>query len=253
MVKKLLIIALTFFIFNLKTHAQKFNFTKVHLSLKAGLNLSSFTDNVGQFDKKSPNFNNSPFAYYENYFRITGLVGIKADYSVGKSFSVAAELLYNGRGAAYRGKNDNVVLIDNNGAQTAYDYFKFQIDYIELPLLAQYSFTKPRANASFLIYGGIAPAITVNTGTKYFYYSNSDGTPVANQSSKSGPLENVNGFNLSPVLGFQFGGKRTLPAQFFADLRFEYSLLPVFNTSSIDGYNFQTNLWTSGFGIGIRF
>jgi hypothetical protein len=248
LITTLIVLTLTF------ANAQSFNFANVHFGLKTGVNLSSFTDDVYNFDPNSPGYKNSNYSYFERYFRIVPLAGITADYYLNKSFALSAELIYNGRGAAYREPNGDVVTFNTQGqTQTAYNLYRFQLDYVELPLIAQFDVNSSEHGSSFILYGGIAPGVLVNKGVNYTYYVTDNNSPSANTASKQNDLLNVKGFELSPIAGLRLGGNHQLKNEFFADLRGEYTLLPVFNMDKENGYNLKTNMWTVGLAIGYRF
>ena len=227
-----------------KTQAQVPPSTKLKIGFKTGLSLSSFTNDVSVFE-------NGNYANFERYFRIASLVGVIAKYPVVPSFSLGAEILYTGRGAAYRQENGSVVIITNQGAEKAYNYFKFNINYLELPLTANFNLSANSSNkTSFYIYGGLAPAIALNSKTAYHSYDNKGSSPIANNTTESGELEGVRTFNISTVAGFEVTGKKE--GSFFINGRISNSLLPVFQqTTSPEGYNMKTGMWTATLGIGI--
>ena len=251
--KKILIAVLLVSVSFFSARAQKFDINKVRISIKGGLNVSSFTDDVSVFDPASPGYKNSFYSYFEKYSRITGTIGIAADYPINNRFTLSAGLEYNGRGSAYRVQNGGVVVYSNGSTESDYNYYRFQLDYVELPLLAQYNVADPHGSSSVILYGGISPAVNVKAGTSYTY-ATSGSTPVTGgTASNNGSLPDVSSFMLSPVAGIMLGGNRNKPYQFFGDIRFEYSLLPVFNKSSDNGENLQTSMITGGLSLGVRF
>lgn len=233
--------------------AQKHASQKLKIGLKTGLSLSSFTKDVSVFDKNSPAGQYSSYVNYKKYFRIASLLGVVAQYPVTTSFSLGAEVLYSGRGAAYRQENGSVAVITNQGAEKAYNYYKFKIDYVELPLTANCNLSANSNSAiNFWIYGGLSPAIAVNQKTSYHSYDNNGSSPVANRTTEDGELKDVRTFNLSTVAGFEIAGKKE--GSFFANARISNSLLPVFNqATSPESYNMKTGMWTFTLGIGIYF
>ena len=66
---------------------------------------------------------------------------------------------------AYRKPNNGVVIIGSQGAEKAYNYFKFALDFVELPVLARYDLTNVHSSTSLIMYGGFSPGIAVNKRT----------------------------------------------------------------------------------------
>ncbi|MFD2513144.1 outer membrane beta-barrel protein [Pontibacter locisalis] len=254
MAKRLLITAFTFFILVGSATAQKFQLSNFKVGLKGGITLSDFTKNVGFFDQNSPNYRNSPYAAYEEYFRIGALAGITLDYEFSKAFTVGTELLHNGRGGAYRVENSSVAIITNNGAEKAYNYYQYRINYLELPLLAQYNLSsKATSSIALIVYGGVAPGFPTTEKITYTNYERS-GVIDAKQTSQSEDLYNVRGFNLSPTFGFKIrGNDADGPNRVYLDFRFARTVLPVFTIEADgNGNNFKTGMWTASFAVGAR-
>lgn len=236
-----------------KINAQKIVFSKVKFGFKTGLSLSSFTKDVSVFDKTIASNQFSNYSSYEKYFRITSLIGIVAKYPVTPSFSWGAELLYGGRGAAYRQKNKSVTIITSQGATNAYNYYKFNINYLEVPITANYNLSaNSDGKMNFWIYGGLVPAIAGDKKTTYLSYTSNDGSPLANSTMVEGKLGGVRPFNISTIAGFEITGKRE--QGFFVNARISEALLPVFqDNTSMEGYNMKTGMWTFTLGLGLYF
>lgn len=233
-------------------HAQTNNATKkFRLGLKTGLSLSSFTKDVGVFAPWTPGVPASGYSNYKKYFRISSLLGATVEYPVTPSFVVGAKLLYAGRGAAYREPNHSVVTITDQGTRKTYNYYKFKIDYLEVPLSAKWDLSaNSNGITSFSLYGGLAPAFVLSQSTSYHSYSTNSASPIADPTVRNGELKYVRPFNLSTVAGFQIAGKRK--GSFFVDGRFSHTLLPVFKYATTDeGYNLNTAMWTATLGLGI--
>ncbi|ACU03746.1 porin family protein [Pedobacter heparinus] len=220
----------------------------VIFGLKGGLNASFFTKDVDLFDPASSG--NDPS--FRRFLRAAAFAGITVDYMVGERFSVGAEVLYNARGMAYRQKNNSVIMIGQNGAEQAYNYFKYKVDYLELPLTAGYN-VLPVASDNWLTgYVGLAPAIAINKAVKLDYPKPNAG-PWEGQADKSGNLDGVRTFNTSMLAGIQFGGVPSFVGA-YADLRASYTLFPVFTeNNSLSGNNLNTRMLSFSFGIGLKF
>jgi opacity protein-like surface antigen len=221
--------------------------TKTVFGIKAGINTSVFT-------KQLDGFGEGPQSYYNGfhkYPRFSINAGFTADVNISPKFVFGTELIYNGLGSAYRVKNDAVVITTNRGnTQDAYDYMKFRLNYLELPLLAKYVFSNKPNRTSYNLYGGFAPAFNISKGIRYTYYDldtdRPSNVPVKNQDNE---IENVKSFNVSGVLGMQIG---TAPASkgFYMDIRLQQTLTSVFNAGAQLARN--PGMFTGSFGFGYR-
>ena len=226
---------------------------KVRFGLKTGITQSSFTRDVGVFDPSASGGTTSSYTDYKRYIRISSLFGIVTRYQLTPAVNFGAELLYAGRGAAYRKENNSVVIISNQGAGKAYDYYKFRINYLELPLTAIWNLTSnSNGETDFSLYGGIVPALSTDQSTSYHSYQTSSGSQVASSTKKEGELKYVRTFNVSTVAGLQLA-TRTAGSLFF-NAQISNSLLPVFKHATTDeGHNLNTSMWTATIGIGVMF
>lgn len=249
--KKLLLLALCSIGLLGQLVAQEKSSSKVKYGFKTGLSLSAFTKDVSVFDKNTPSYSYLNTQTFERYFRIASLAGFVVKYPLSPSFSLGGELVYTGRGMSYRQENGGVAIITSRGAEKAYNYFKFKVNYLELPITANYCFTASTNGATdFSVYGGLAPAIAASQGTSYHSYSSSGNSPIANNTTDEGSLEDVRSFNLSTVAGFELAAKGK--SGMFCNARISNALLPVFNQStSPQGANMKTGMWTVTLGLGI--
>lgn len=168
-------------------NAQQTNEKKITFGVKTGINFSSFTNNaLADRAATFPNTNE-----FESFFRISALAGVSATYLVNDKVCLHGELLYNTRGMAYRQENNSIIMIGDNGNEQAYDIFKFNVDYVELPLFVSYSFTTPEK--LFNGYLGVAPAIAVVKETKMDYEEVTAG-PGQGKADQTTSLKNVNSF-----------------------------------------------------------
>ena len=216
--------------------------------IKTGISGSFFTKDVNEFDPSS-DFKNPVF---QRFFRPTGQFGVTVDYMLKERVSLGAEILYVGRGTGYRRKNNNVLIIGGNGSQDAYDYFRYKIDYIELPFTINYNVLDPSSDDWLTGYGGLAPAIAVSKGVSLTNAQPNAG-PWKGQPNQSAELTGVRTFNASAVAGIQYG---SVPAflGYYVDIRATYALLPVFTADQdVNGDNLNTRMLALTFGIGLKF
>ncbi|WP_353136292.1 porin family protein [Pseudopedobacter sp.] len=243
MIKKLLSLSVLVCL-NVVVFAQ----TKKPLSigLKGGLNGSFFTKDIEGLGTKSNSGSND----YERFFRISAFIGLTFDYAKTDRFILGTEVLYNARGMAYRKENNSVLIIGDNGTEQAYTYFKYNIDYLELPLKAGYTLS---SSGSSMIYAGLAPAIAVHA-MNATRYPKANAGPGSSPSDVTKDLKDVRTFNSSIITGLSLGGRNRSGALIYADLRFSYTLLPVFTRDrNSNGENLSTRMITGSFGAGIKF
>ena len=166
--------------------------------------------------------------------------------------SAGAEILYSARGMSYRQKNNSVLIIGGNGAEQAFNYFVYKIDYVELPLTINYNVLSPSSNNWLTGYVGLAPALAVSKNVTMNYAQPNAG-PWQGQKDESASLSDVNSFNANALAGIQYGA---VPAYlgFYMDLRASYTLLPVFSRDKdASGDNMNTKMCTLSLGVGIKF
>lgn len=233
---------------SLTASSQKLFEKPLVFGVKIGFNASLFTDDVNSFDPSSPRHDNS----FGRYVRASPLIGFTIDYTISKQFYLGTEILYNTRGMAYRQANDNVVMIRNNKAEQAYNYFKYKIEYIEVPLTAHYNFLPPVHDNWLTFYAGVAPAVAVSKQVKFDYPEINAG-PGKEPDDESADLQGVKSFNTSLLGGLQFGSRPSVIG-YFIDLRTSYTLLPTFNAKTdVNGDNLNTKMLSFSLGLGLKF
>ncbi|MEE1946789.1 porin family protein [Pedobacter sp. KR3-3] len=217
---------------------------KLGFGFKAGLNISAFTNKQDMLMALS----GVSYDSFENYFRISAMAGITATYKLNPKFALNAELLYNSRGTAYRRPNNSVLLIGDKGVEQAYDYYKFMIDYVELPLMVSYYVIPSSKPTALSVYLGLAPGIAVRKAAKMDYPEVTAG-PGNGKADVNGELGFVNSFNASGLFGLKVGHKLENGTAFFIDLRGSYGMLPVFKKE----VNIDTRMLTGTFALGLDF
>lgn len=219
----------------------------IKVGVKAGITGSVFTSDVEPFDPRIPGYHYT----FENYLRIAGYGGVTLDYEVGPRLSVGAEVLYNARGMAYREENYDVVIIGDDGEEQAYNYFIFNVDYIELPVTVNFNVLPLDSRTWLKVYGGIARAAAVHKKTKLKY---PDVSGYDAPDDRKEQLQDVRTFNTSVIGGFKIGGKKGRSILPFGDLRGSYMLSPVFNRDkAASGGNLNTRMVSLSLGLGLQF
>ena len=219
----------------------------IRVGVKAGITGSVFTRDVEPFDPHIPGY----YDTFENYARLGGYGGLTLDYDIGPRLSVGAEVLYNARGMAYREENYDVVIIGDDGEEQAYNYFSFNVDYIELPVTLNFNVLPLDSRTWLKVYGGIARAVAVHKKTK-IKYPDVAGYDAPDDVKEQ--LQYVRTFNTSVIGGFKVGGKKGKGILPFGDLRGSYMLSPVFNRDkAASGGNLNTRIFSLSLGLGLQF
>lgn len=228
----------------LHSHAQNEE-SRLKFGAKAGFNLSFFNHDVGPFDQPDPDY-----SYFKRSARGAIAAGLTLDIEMAKGFSFGTELLFNSRGMSYREKNDGVIIEDEEGRQkNAYNYYNYNIDYLELPIIINYNFKPEKSKTMVIGYVGIAQAITLNHTIKLDYPKTDSGP----KDQKAG-LQDVHSLNKSIVAGVKLGEKEVTGIDMFIDFRGSYTLSKVFNKPVNDyGENLNTHMYTFTLAFGIKF
>ncbi|MHA4895929.1 porin family protein [Pedobacter sp. PWIIR3] len=222
---------------------------QIRLGVKIGANFSVFTNDVYPFKGTT----DPKFMYFKPSGRASGMGGVTADFSVRRSFSLGAELLFNSRGMAYSEENNYAYETDENGYEKqSYNFFNYNIDYLEVPVTANYHFY-PRGHVKLTAYAGLAPSIAIHGKSKLKYAKGLDGDGYR-ASNENTSLTNVRSSNNSVLAGFQvsglgLGATKVIP---FLDLRLSYLLRSVFSGTQ-HGSDLDTKMFTGTFAFGVKF
>ena len=222
----------------------------VKLGFKFAINASLFTRAVAPFDgDRAHQFDN-----YMTDYRGSGSGGVTARLDLKKGFSFEAEALYSSRGMAYRESNQRVIIVDDEGNEEfAYNYYNYNIDYIEIPVMLNYKFQQVGKDTFLSGYLGVAPGTVVSRKTKIRYEEARNGDRSKGRYEISS-LNSVNPFNTSLIAGVQLEGKPVNKISLYGDIRCNYTLMPVFDRDiNPEGRNLNTRMFTASIGFGVRF
>lgn len=228
---------------------------KFHWGLKAGFNFSRFSNNVFPFDNQ--NKSDQYYGGFNQYARMTFVPGITAEYQWTNHFGIGVELNYNGRGSVYRSYIQGSEYIDDYGtAQKGYNYFKYRINNLELPVLFQWKVTNFNpGKLGVVLYGGAAPSLNVRAK----YAETTDNTSdvySAFSSLANHTLSDVRKFNVSTIGGIKLLTAEQERNNFYIDFRFQYDMLSTFNVDYIGDnviHNMGTYNWSGGVYFGVTF
>lgn len=223
----------------------------IRVGLKAGVNFSAFTQDVAPFDPHIPGY----WETFKNTGNTAGFGGITLDYAITNRWSVGAELLYSTKGMAYSEENNDVILYDEDGNEKqAYNVFRFDIDYIELPITLNFNVLPSKSSVWLKVYGGMVRGAAVYKKTN-LVYPKVKGYRSPDDGGKE-ELKYVRTFNTSVIAGGKVGSRPISKGGLvvYADLRGAYTLSPVFNRQKSDsGGNLDTRMFTVSVGFGVLF
>lgn len=229
--------------FGLESRAQDES-PRINFGIKAGFSSSYFSDNVAPFDQPD-----EKFGAFRRSERAALFPGITMDVELTRGFSFITELLYSSRGMGYSEKIPRVIIKERDGSEkSAYNSFDYKINYLELPLILNYNFSKKTAKTYWQAYAGITPAVLIGSKTKLDYFRESD----AQQNIKA-KLHDVRPFNHSFIVGVKSGDGLGTVYEGYIDLRASYTLSPVFKRALNDtGGNLNTRMYTFSLSLGIK-
>jgi hypothetical protein len=224
----------------------------IKIGVKAGVNFSAFTRDVAPFDPHIQGY----WDTFDNNSNTNGYAGVTLDYNIAERWSVGTELLYSAKGMMYNEENNDVIVYDKEGnEEQAYNLFKFDVDYVELPLTLNFNVLPSRSSVWLKVYGGIARGAAVYKKTNLTYPKVKGYRPPDDGGKEE--LKYVRTFNTTAIGGVKIGGKPVFKKSnfvFYGDVRGAYTLNPVFNRSKADsGGNLDTRMFTLSMGIGMQF
>jgi hypothetical protein len=218
--------------------------------VKAGLNVSSFSGRIGNFNGASNT--------WEAHQRYAPEIGLLARYRLHPVFALQAEVLYSLKGGAYRQKSSAVLTQTNQGFEDAYLYKNYRVNYLELPLTAQLDVSRllnPNADPQRLhvvLEAGAAPALATGSTLRENDYSIGSGVGLvnANENWTVTAIPHARPFQLMPLAGVLLG----VDSGPFISVRYSQALSNVYTISKLDGYwNMNTGMHTVTVSLGTRF
>ena len=222
-----------------------------NVGLLIGFNASSFDKRIGEFGDGEKN-------RFDEFIRMSPMLGIHGRYQISKMFALRTEILFNSRGGSYRTES-GVISIGGNGGPNYY-YKNYRLNYLEVPFLGEIDFrrnaSKNRLHVRFA--AGVSYGILIASSLRYNGY--------APRGSSTGPLVDVEEkFDVVDVdmakesilnsvleLSFDFvNGKNDVPL--FVKLRYTGSIDEVYDRDKPSSYNFRTKVNTWSLIFGVRF
>jgi hypothetical protein len=219
----------------------------IRFGAKVGANFSLFTQSVAPFDQKD----GTRFEFFNRDVRISGMAGVTAQFQMTNGFSLGTEFLFSSRGMAYKEKNNYVVILDEDGRNTASNRFTYNIDYLELPVTINYNFKESSSSYRLVGYVGISPTMAINSKTKLRYADGIDGDGYRARNENT-TLTNVRLYNNNILAGIQVGENNSKRLGGYLDLRATHTLRPIFQGRSRGTTTPNTQMLTFTLSAGIR-
>ena len=130
---KLISILLFTFMVNLCTCQENEAFKKFTFGFHTGINLNYFNSRVSELA-------NNKSLGYEDYFRVSGQLGLDVNYNINDYITLGTGVRYIGKGMEYRKKEESI--INTFDQEDNYLRVLFRLDYIEIPLHINFNFNK---------------------------------------------------------------------------------------------------------------
>lgn len=232
-----------------------FNFaqsSKVDVSIQVGMNTSSFTNRIGPYGDGEPDS-------YKEFVRYSPKIGLGVLYKLNRLYSVQTELNFSAQGGSYRMKSEDIVdLLDETNK--AYFYKNYRVNYFEVPLLFTVNLSNlihkdyPEGKINAVFSAGTAFSINTASSLRYNGFEASGSGNVFESVEEEYDVEEIGHAQNNVSYVFNFGVNffmKKLPA--FVNLRYQRTMLNVYDVQELDGYNMQTKMGTFTVSFGLMF
>ncbi len=212
----------------------------------------SFGVPIAYFNAKTPpGIHGTRTSPYERDVRASFFISYEYRISVAKGVFLGIGATCAGRGAAYRAKNDQIVVTttQSNGSTSTsagYDRWRYRLGCFETPLKVGLALTKPDARTKCHIITGVTPMFTVVSKLRSNYYVSKNASGELKEKWRN---EDVN--IAKPVLlAFHLGLEvSSYSVSLFA--RYSQPFSKVYKTSLPAYRDFQVNMVSFDLGMGI--
>jgi hypothetical protein len=215
---------------------------KVYYTVDMGVTVSFFDQ------KTAPYSDPSAVQAFDKASRASLELGGNINCPLSDAFTLSSGLRYAEKGGGYKTKNPDFIYVNSisgNKTDDAYNYLKYRLVYLEVPVLAKvnlFEVFNAGSETSFLnLYGGVAGMLNIGSKLRYNVFSSSE-----KESWKADRLEGAEDFLLSSVAGIEWGDG---PLYFYA--RYAASISDVYDTTQPGYENFDVNMYTISFGLGV--
>ena len=172
-------------------------------------------------------------------------IGGFAEYSLTDALSVTPGLKYSEKGGGYKTKNPDFNYVNQFGTKTsdAYNYLRYRLVYVELPVLVKLRVINIESkNSGLRLCGGFSGML--NIGSK-FRYNVFEGASDPKEKWRSKKLDGAENFVLSWIAGAEWTEG---PLILYA--RYAKTISDVYDTSKPGYENFDVTMGTVSIGLG---
>ena len=222
-----------------------------NFQIKLGATGSFFNTEISHFPKRG----------FDSSFRLGALFGAQINYFFKDDVFISGGLQVNSRGGQYRQKNNNVIVISDQGTENAYNRKVFILNYFEIPITVGYNVRKifdknyTKDKSPVFVSLGMIPAFNISSTFKQNSFSTSSGSGFgkANESFDSTTFDYANSFLLSGLFSVNFVIHQSKLGDFFNEISFSQSFADVYNIDFINSDNYKTKMSAISLNMGFRF
>lgn len=202
-----------------------------HYGLSVGVNFGKWSGDEALFAQSLADEMNSQAGFTGFTFNCaqrTGLsLGFFYDFPIKKSFSIQPEISYAQKGALFSGTGSYNYSSESYAVKTVMIY---QSDYVDLVILAKYSFTENHIKPYLIAGPGISSLVSsrMKVNVSIEDESSSESSEISQEEKLDAHLN--------------FGGGINFSDQIRIDLRYSYGLISIFKDDNGDGYKLRNRL-----------
>ena len=231
--------------------------SKISFGMSLGINSSFFNTPISELGYNK-------YLEYSSYIRFSSKLDLSAFYRINDYFRLESSLSYVGKGTEYRRKNNNILIIDQNGgSNNGYDKTRFRLNYIEIPLKVNINLKKIFKSDNFeqmpvYLNVGFSGGINIKSDIRSnSYVPSSSGGGVffdVKEKFEVTEFDFAKPFMFNSILGIGYTFQENSESKFTIDLEYSQSLQNVYQEDIIQSqYNFKTKNSSIALSFGIEF
>lgn len=204
---------------------------------------------VSFFDKKTaPYPDPSAVAAFDKASRASLELGGNINYLLSDVFTLSSGLRYAEKGGGYKTKNPDFIYVNSiSGSKTddAYNYLKYRLVYLELPVVVKFNLFRAlnigSETADLNLYGGVTGGLNIGSKLRYNVFESDE-----EEKWKANKLKGAEDLLLSSVTGVEWSNG---PLMLY--VRYTQNIGNVYDTTEPGYENFDVNMYTLSIGMGI--
>lgn len=224
---------------------------KLKIALRIGANISYFSNEIGPYPRRG----------FDNSFRVASNLSVRLEYALPKQFYLNTGLQFGTRGGNFRKRNNEVILIGDQGTQNAFDVKIYRLDYFEIPLQVGYNvrkiFDKNYTNSSspILFSVGLVPGFNVKSDLRENFFSKGGGFGLvdADENFTNTQFDFAKNFLFSGLIELSFVTYQSKLGDFILHFSYSNTFTDVYVIDSLEGYNYKTKTGTFSLSFGFKF